>query len=110
MRRERLFGKILQVICYDNIGSGLDCGGNDVPIVWIGKFDGVDKRLIGVYQAMAHRRIHQGLRSRQFRFVKLGRAVEEISHPFVLNLLGPSCAKQIGRRELHQQVANHHRI
>lgn len=61
---ERTCGKVLGVLCHDDIGMSEDCGGQDVTIIRIGQVQSIDKRLVANYEAVGNGLVHERSSSR----------------------------------------------
>ena len=58
MRAERLWWKVFQIEGDDDVGPGVDGGGQDVPVILVGQLDGFDQGLITHHQRVSRGFVH----------------------------------------------------
>ena len=59
VRSQRLVREIAQIERHNHVGLRTNCGGENVPIIGIGKRQRRDERFVVRHQAIAHVRVHQ---------------------------------------------------
>lgn len=89
MRSECLCWEILEVKGNDDAGMGMNCGGQDVPIIFIRELNRFDQAVISLHEAILRRGIHQSSCLFKLLSFQVGAIIEQISDPLVVNAIGP---------------------
>jgi hypothetical protein len=85
-------------------------GCQDMPIIPIWKFNGVDEMFISRHQRIGQCLVHQLPGTVQFVRCKIGSILEQIAYPFVMNFGGPMSAEDTRQCEVHEEVPKPGRV
>src|SRR5579885_3042247 len=102
---QRGCGKVREVAGDDHLGPGPYGGRKHMAVVGIGQRKGSDQVLVAGNQAIPNRLVHERARSGQALRQELRVIFEDISDPFVMDLLGPVGMNQARLGQPDQKVA-----
>jgi len=89
----------------DYIGPAPNRGGQDMPVVRIGKNNGRNQVFVVSDQAIAYMDVHQGASALELFTTQVRPILQDVSNPFVMDGVSPFSAKKAGQGQVHQKVA-----
>lgn len=96
---EFLFRKVLEIIGHNPVCAATDSGGENVPVVRVGKGERGNKRLEVLNKAIADMGIHELPGTLQLSRLKVWAGREKIAYPFIMDQVRPFCAEKICQGE-----------
>ena len=102
---ELLWRKVLQVLRDDDIGSAPDCGGQNMPVIGIGKAQTIDKWVEAHHQRIGEMPIHCLPGSLELIGAEVGPVIQHVPHPFFVDHSAPASAIKISVGETQKGVA-----
>ena len=108
--RKGTFGKVLEIDGDDCIASASDGRSYHVSIVRVGQLDRFDQILVAFDEALRNCSVHELFGAFKLLPAQVRSLSKEGANPFFLNAIGPSGAKQPGRRKFDKDVPQRRRI
>src|SRR5690606_26923948 len=81
---ELLLREICQIEGDDQVGSAVNCSGNHMTVVGVGKIDARNQMLKASDEAIAHMGIHERSRAIQLFRCQVGTVLPDAADPFVM--------------------------
>ena len=103
---EHVGGEILEVERDDDVGACANRGCKDMTIVRVvRKRESRNQALVARHEAVPHVSIHEVAGTLKLLPPKIRARFEDISYPFLMNVVGPPRTKEVGDCQVHQEVA-----
>ena len=105
MRAKGLKREVREVECDNQLGTCLDRGCHNVPVVRVWKGQRINDRHMTRHNAVSDCPVHQGTCAFQSLPADSRVIVQEVPHPFVVNLDGRTGSKQARLGEAYDEIA-----